>query len=287
MGKAKDFQTFRYGFNYYDRTGIQEFLEQKALEGWRLCKKGFADEWEFKRIEPKPLHYAITYLPQFSNEDSFLLSKERDEYIELCAESGWQFVCMYKNMAVFLSEEESPLPLETDPEVELASIHKSMLKSCMPKFLIALVISAAIIFGLIFTDISSKRYAFVSTVLLIYPLDTVCGFVSYLRWRKKALAAAATGKFSRSDTADSFVAAVAITVFIATVVFVIVKSVVNNVWETPLFFALFSAYLLFLHFIEKLENRYNSGFKGKIIKFVRIFGWLALLCLGSYIFDML
>ena len=88
MSREKNLKTFRKYFAYYDQTGIQEYLEQKASEGWRLVKKQFASEWEFKRIEPQNLHYAITYLPQFSNEDSFLLSENKNEYLELCAASA-------------------------------------------------------------------------------------------------------------------------------------------------------------------------------------------------------
>ena len=64
-------------FDYYDKDGIREFLEQKAAEGWRLVRKLFAGEWEFERTEPKHLHYAITYLPRFSNEDEFLTSENK------------------------------------------------------------------------------------------------------------------------------------------------------------------------------------------------------------------
>ena len=156
MSQEKSIKTFREDFGYYDRIGMQEYLEQKASEGWRLVKKQFAREWEFRRIEPQKLHYAITYLPQFSNEDSFLLSKDKNEYLELCAASGWQFVCAYKNMVIFINEQENPLPLETDPEAELATIHKSFLKHDLPKSILSFVFFMISFFYLLFSDTASE-----------------------------------------------------------------------------------------------------------------------------------
>ena len=43
-------------FSFYDRTGIQEFLEKKAEEGWMLEKLG-GFNWKFRRMEPKKLHF--------------------------------------------------------------------------------------------------------------------------------------------------------------------------------------------------------------------------------------
>jgi len=167
MSQEKSIKTFREDFGYYDRTGMQEYLEQKASEGWRLVKKQFAREWEFRRIEPQKLHYAITYLPQFSNEDSFLLSKDKNEYLELCAASGWQFVCAYKNMVIFINEQENPLPLETDPEAELSTIHKSFLKHDLPKSILSFVFFMISFFYLLFSDTASEGADLVLCVAII------------------------------------------------------------------------------------------------------------------------
>lgn len=285
MKESMYYETFTEAFAYYDRTAMQEYFEQKALEGWRLCKREMFSKWVFKRIEPKKLHYAITYLPQFSNEDSFLLSESKKEYLDFCAEHGWQFACVYKNMVVFYNEEEDPVPFETDPEVELSAIHKSMLKRCLPKSIVALVISLAIIISLLFTDISSNVKALGLAILLMIPLATVAEYVSYLSWRKKALAAAAIGEFTKSNTIDKFIVAVANAVFVAAVAVVVIKSVMNNAWETLLYIALIGTYCLFTHFIEKLRKRYNKGWKNKTINFVRVLVHIAVLACGSYIFD--
>ncbi|MBR4049770.1 MAG: DUF2812 domain-containing protein [Clostridia bacterium] len=287
MKESMYYETFTEAFAYYDRTAMQEYFEQKALEGWQLCKKEMFSKWVFKRIEPKKLHYAITYLPQFSNEDSFLLSKNKKEYLEFCAEQGWQFACVYKNMVVFYNEEENPVPFETDPEVELAAIHKSMLKLCLPKSIIALVTSVAVVYALLFSDISANLSALVLAILLLIPLDTVAEFVSYLRWRKKALAAAATGEFTKSNTIDKFIVAVVIAVFVAAVAIVIIKSFINNAWSTLVYIALLSVYWVILHFIEKLKKRYNSGWKNFIIKFASVLIYIAVIVTVNFIKDML
>ena len=286
MKESMNYKTFTESFAYYNRTAMQGFFEQKALEGWVLCKKESFNRWIFKRIAPKKLHYAITYLPQFSNEDSFMLSENKNEYLELCAGQGWQFACVYKNMVVFFSEEDNPLPLETDPDVELASIHKSMLKRCLPKCAVSMAVSAAMIFILLFTDVSSNIYSVGLAVLLLFPLISAMEFIAYLRWSKKALAAAATGEFSRTDKADKFIVAVVIAVFVIAVAVIIVKSAVNNAWATLMYFVLLGAYCLFIRFIEKLKKRYNSGWKSIIIKIVQAVAFIAVIDCGSYIYDM-
>ena len=268
MSKEKRFRTFRDNFAYYDRSGIQDYLEQKASEGWRLVKKQFANDWEFERIEPQKLHYAITYLPQYSNEDSFLLSDNKKEYLDLCAASGWQFVCAYKNMIIFLNEEENPRPLETDPEVELDSIHKSFLKHNLPKIILSLVMLVGIIIGILFSDTASNSNDFLVVCFALLSFFIVMNVCGYVRWRKKALAAAATGKFSRTDIPDKLISGLIIATVALCTVILVVKSIVTGNREVLITIITFVAASVFYEFLDKLKKKIKSNRRNRIISFI-------------------
>lgn len=285
MSQEEVFRTFREGFAYYDRSGMQEFLEQKASEGWRLVRRHFASDWEFERIEPQKLHYAITYLPRFSNEDEFLASENKKEYLEICSASGWQFVCAYKNMAIFLNEEAEPLPFETDPEVELDLIHKAVLKNKLPQMIFALVVFAVTIICLLFFDTIFKAYVATTCVLNVFSVYVVLDFCRYLRWRKKSLAVAATGKFSRTDISDKLISGSAIAVTLLCDVIVIVKLVLTNDWESLQEMATFAVIAVLYGFFDKLKKKTKSERKKRIITFISILAYIAIIVFSVLAFE--
>jgi len=286
MSQEKSFKTFRKNFGYYDRTGIQEYLEQKASEGWRLVKKQFASEWEFKKTEPQKLHYAITYLPQYSNEGSFLLSKDKKEYLELCAASGWQFVCAYKNMVIFLNEEENPLPLETDPEVELTLIHKSFLKHDLPKSIFSFAFFMIAFFYLLFSDTVSKGVDLVLGFFAFLSFYTAIDFFGYLRWRKKALAAAASGKFSRTGIPDKLLSALMDVFLILCVAIIIIKSIIMSEWETSIVIAVIAVMVILNEILDKLKKKAENNWKKNLFKFVSFLIYVATIFFANYILDL-
>ncbi len=282
MKESMYYETFTEAFAYYDRTAMKEYFEQKALEGWQLCRKEMFSKWVFKRIEPKKLHYAITYLPQFSNEDSFLLSENKKEYLEFCAEQGWQFACVYKNMVVFYNEEENPVPFETDPEVELAAIHKSMMKHSLIKLTLVFAGLAGLIFYffLKFNDDPIKFFFSISgkvnTVILfimIFVCFNLSEFISYCRWRKKAVAAASLGDFTKTEFSDKLFTAflVIMTVLYVAVIFIttILSGNLAGLWLLG-----FGAIYVFLSAIVDNEKEKSQGKKRKalsILSFVMLF----------------
>ena len=114
-------------FFSYDRTGIQAHLQKMAASGWMLEKMSNFS-WLYRRMEPKDLTFAVTYFPKASEFDPELTEGQR-VYQDFTARSGWQFVCSSAQMQVFCTEQESPVPIETDPMVELEMIHGAAKKS--------------------------------------------------------------------------------------------------------------------------------------------------------------
>lgn len=113
-------------FAFFDRTGIQKYLEKKALQGW-MVKDAVGIVWKFDRIEPKKLHFSVVY---FSNEKANDSSAEerREDFMAYCRHSGWELAAKHSSMLIWYHTAENPIPIETDPLLELETIHKSAKK---------------------------------------------------------------------------------------------------------------------------------------------------------------
>ena len=110
-------------YSFYDHSGISAHLEAMAAQGWLLEKRANA-LWTYRRAQPQQLTYAVAYYPEgsaFDPEPNEGLS----EFYELCAHDGWEFVTAFAEMQIFVSRRENPPPLDTDPVVELAVLHRS------------------------------------------------------------------------------------------------------------------------------------------------------------------
>ena len=183
-------------FCFYDRTGIQKMLEKQAAKGWMLESIG-QFTWKYRRTEPKKLHFAVTYYPKASMFDPYPTVGE-ELYQEFVAHSGWQFVASNAQLQIFCTEAEDPVPIETDPVVELENIHKAVKKSFLPGYFLMLF-CALLNLGLIAWRLHEN---FTGTLAHNANLFTIFCWISlavmeireigaYYLWRRKALKAAA------------------------------------------------------------------------------------------------
>ncbi|MBQ7800758.1 MAG: DUF2812 domain-containing protein [Oscillospiraceae bacterium] len=185
-------------FTFYDRTGIQEFLEKQARKGWVLERLGNFT-WKFRRGEPKELHYAVTYFPKASIFDPGP-SAGQEQLREFCAHAGWELVGTTAQMQIFRSTEEDPVPIETDPELELENIHKSVKKGVFPGYFLLL---AVCVLNLIrsFWQLWESPLEMLSSNLTLFTgfsqiiLFLICALEigGYFLWRRAARKALETG----------------------------------------------------------------------------------------------
>lgn len=119
----------------YDRRRIEKYLEEQAQKGWMFSEFG-AIGWKFRRIEPKTIHFAVTYYADTSEFDSEATDGLVD-FRDYCAKAGWKFMDANQNMQVFSSEGENPIPIETDVLAEIKNIHKIEKKRMVSGFLFA------------------------------------------------------------------------------------------------------------------------------------------------------
>lgn len=123
-------------FAFYDKTGIQTYLERQAKQGWMLQKISFG--WVFRRTTPKKLHFFVSY---FHKKSVFEAdgSEEQRRFWEFCEHAGWKLAATNEQMQIFYNEEENPVPIETDALLEVEKIHRSAGKSFLLPYALLLV----------------------------------------------------------------------------------------------------------------------------------------------------
>lgn len=187
-------------FSFFDHTGISRHLEKMASRGWML-EKITKFGWVYRRIEPKNIHFTVSYYPKASEFDPEP-SEEQKMFHDFCAHTGWQLVCTSAQMQIFYNEYENPTPIETEPELELQAIHASAKKSFIPQYIGWLMI--AMTYGVLFLKnlfhdpidlLSSTLMLFSGFSFMILAILSIVELVCYFHWYTSAKTAASHGEF--------------------------------------------------------------------------------------------
>lgn len=123
-------------FTFYDKAGIQKYLEKQAENGWMLQK--ISVNWVFRRIEPRKIHFSVTYFPKKSVFEADG-SEEQRLFWDFCEHAGWKLAATNEQMQIFYNEREDPVPIETDAVMEVDKIHQSAKKSYVFTYVLLLV----------------------------------------------------------------------------------------------------------------------------------------------------
>lgn len=197
-------------FLIYDWTGISKFLEKQAEKGWMLNQVGNSF-WKFSRCEPRKVHFAVTYFPDASQYDP-APGQKQTRMQEFCAYAGWRLVGSNAQLQIFCNEMEDPVPIVTEPIVEIHNIHRAMKKSFLPCY-IAILVMALLRLGYLIYQVHTDLVSVIvsSPVLgscILYTsllVNTIAGMAGYFHWRRKALAAAkSNGIFLKTKTNQLF-----------------------------------------------------------------------------------
>ena len=186
--------------SFYDHTAITTHLEKMASKGWmieRIANFG----WIYRKIEPAPLRFAVSYYPKASEFDPDP-SEAQKTFLDFCAYSGWTLACTSAQMQIFYNDRENPIPIETDPLLELETIHKACKRTFFPAqamlLVLGLIMGAFFVMNLIADPIdilASYNQLVTGICWVLVIVGTVAEFVTYFCWRKKALIAAKQGIF--------------------------------------------------------------------------------------------
>ena len=187
-------------YSFYDRTGMEKHLANMAEKGWLLEKIG-QFLWTYKAIEPKRLTFSVTYFPAASQFDP-RPSEEQETFYDFCAHTGWVLAAANAQMQIFYNERPQPVPIETDPMVEIETVHRTMKKSFLPAQVLLLAVGllngwmflAELRRDLIGTLSNTSRLFSVFCFILVILL-AAAELGTYFYWHRKAATAAEQGDF--------------------------------------------------------------------------------------------
>ena len=182
---------FSMNFFFFDRCGIQSRLEALALKGWKLESANYFG-WRFVRTAPAPIHYAVSY---FAKQDQY--TSEFDENImafnAMCAQRGWNYVTSRSNLRIYCNESPDPIPMDTDPMVELATIHRAAKRSFLPARWVYLCLSVLVLVFTVwalFADpiitLSNNACIFSLPIFLFALVMSALELAAYYLWRSRA-----------------------------------------------------------------------------------------------------
>ncbi len=179
-------------FYRYDFTGMQKHFAKKAAKGYRVNSIGnyFI---HYKKNEPAKVHYAVTYFPfspMYEPED-----EEEKTFDEFCEAAGWEQAANFRDLKVFVNENEDPLPLETDPEITFDNIETGGGGQRFGDWVVALIgLAILIVCGVTFREdplwkLAGNTYTVLFPIYILYALCSVSNLISYYIWKRRALRA--------------------------------------------------------------------------------------------------
>lgn len=196
-------------FSFHDSTGIVSHLEAMAQKGWAL-EKVSNNIWHYNRIEPKNLRYAVVYLPSSSEFDPGPTAESR-ELQEFCSRAGWVQVGNQAQMHIFCNQDPNPVPIDTDPELQVEVIHKAMKKNYIPSQITMLILGIVQVLlcvmrfhtnPITFLRSNANWVGLMCWILVI--AMSVVDLTKYFTWRKKAVLAAREGEFLPTNGSQKF-----------------------------------------------------------------------------------
>ncbi len=185
---------------FYDSTGIKKHLEKMAEKGW-LLEKSSNFGWVYRRIEPKKLQFAVSYYPKASEFDPEP-SEEQQIFCDFCEHSGWKLATTWAQMQIFYNEQENPVPIDTDPVLEVERLHKAMKRNFIPSYIVLVILCLIEIgllgqrFSLNFVEaLANGTILFSGSIWVLLGIMCIVELVNYLGWYAKAKVAAEEGEF--------------------------------------------------------------------------------------------
>ena len=185
---------------FYDKDRIEARLEQMAEQGW-MIRQPTAFRWRWEQMEPKKLHFTVTYFPR-AMEMLRDPTPNMEALEELCLRDGWKLAVRWGQMQIFYNEQEDPVPIETDPAVQVENIGRAMKKGEGKQYLEVSVFSGLLVLmhlSELHRDpvyvLSSNFKLFMLLAFLLQTLGALAHLADYGLWHRRATAAAEQGEW--------------------------------------------------------------------------------------------
>lgn len=108
-------------FAFYDRENLEAYLEEQATRGWMVKKiRLWSASILFERIKPIRRHFCVVF--HKNRMDRPPLTPNQQEFVDYCQHTGWFLAACANRMIIFYNDTENPIPIETDPIMEVQSI---------------------------------------------------------------------------------------------------------------------------------------------------------------------
>lgn len=186
--------------SFYDHTGIEAHLTKMAQKGW-MIERMSNYFWTYRKIEPQALHFTVSYFPKASDFDP-APSDAQQTLLDFCAATGWALACTWFQMQVFYSPEQDPVPINTEPALEVETLHKACKANYLRAYWVLLAIS--LVLTLLFLSslisdtlrlLASPRDLSMGSCCLILFLLSAGELGAYYTWHRRAKRAARLGLF--------------------------------------------------------------------------------------------
>lgn len=184
-------------YSFYDYDAHTRHFAKMSERGWLVEGTSFAT-WVYRRVEPKKRSFAVSYFAKASSFDPEP-GEEQREFIDFCERTGWKLAATYAQMQVFYNENDNPIPIETDPALEVESIHKAAKRAYLPFFFLLLVLailnlvtalSMNVIGKFPLTFLTNGTHLFGMAANLLLLLMSVVELTAYYLWLRRARRAA-------------------------------------------------------------------------------------------------
>ncbi len=198
-------------FVFCDKQAVEERLEKLAREGWRLEKMGNY-LWKLRAAERSARKFSLVWFPDGSDFNPGPTQGE-ESLAELCEQDGWELEYRWGQMQVFSNARPDATPIETDPEVQVDNIRRTMRKSFLPTrwLLLALCVYWIAAQGWQIWKDPAQNLAGLSAAMLpaffLLFAEVAWELGSYFVWLRRAEKAARRGEFCalRANSAVSWV----------------------------------------------------------------------------------
>jgi len=189
-------KTVVFLYEAYECSALEEYFESMAESGW-LIKSINRPFLKFERIEPKKLKFSVDILNKISVYDPED-SEDALNYREYCEAAGWKYICQYKKIQVFYTEDyNSTIDIQTDEREKFKSLVKASMGNVLSYLFLVLlwVLNTKMLFeGDLTTPLTSNFFVFGSVGICIFIFIYSSKIISFIIWFFKARKQVKEGK---------------------------------------------------------------------------------------------
>ncbi|MEG2195479.1 MAG: DUF2812 domain-containing protein [Terrisporobacter sp.] len=161
-------------FRENECKAMEEYLAEKAAQGWMLeeINLGF---FSFKKVQPTYCRFAVDIFDDLNFA----------EYREYCEASGWNYLCCTGRYLIFTTVDENTIPIQTDEELVLKKIRKSIMAYLLLTIMLVLNFINIIRKGFIMGEVYKTENLFILILVLIFTSFLVTEVITDTSWYVK------------------------------------------------------------------------------------------------------